>query len=330
MIGMEEISTVGLNGSYIISTENYLAVDGDVEQQDTENIPFTIYSWEIAVIVFLLVFGTMENSVVVYIFTRNKISYSGNAYVIALAVLDIVACLFLAPFFPMSSSITASQNTLLADIVSSLRFAVMMSYLCILTAMSLERVVAVVKPVTYRKTKHWHKYIVTGIIAVSSLVPISFRLAVRYVTQNATTMIIRLYIMSIIGASLPSIIVSYTVIIVKLNRQQSKLGTANTVQSVTQTEKQNAVRQKTRARHVTTAKVFIAVVILFVLSYLPIVITLLTAMHARPARYVYMINHIGNPLIYHTFNKSFRRDTNKFVRALVVKLRDQHLTRCRC
>ena len=89
------------------------------------------------------------------------------------------------------------------------------------------------------------------------------------------------------------------------------------------------MRQKTRARHVTTAKVFTSVVILFVLSYVPIVTALLTAMYARLARYMYMINHIGNPLIYYTFNKSFRRDTNEFVRALVAKLRDQHLTRCR-
>ena len=89
------------------------------------------------------------------------------------------------------------------------------------------------------------------------------------------------------------------------------------------------MRQKTRARHVTTAKVFIAVVILFVLSYVPVLIVVLTGRYGSFARYIYMINHIGNPIIYYTFNECFRRDTNEFVRALVAKLRDQHLTRCR-
>lgn len=48
---------------------------------------------------FFLIFGLLENLAVIYLFTR-KANHSVNVYMVALAVLDIIACVFIAPQFP--------------------------------------------------------------------------------------------------------------------------------------------------------------------------------------------------------------------------------------
>ena len=66
--------------------------------------------------------------------------------------------------------------------------------------------------------------------------------------------------------------------------------------------------------HVTTVKVFVGVSILFIASYIPVIISQVTANPHTVSKLLYMINHVGNPIIYYGLNKKFRNDvSNLFI-----------------
>ena len=62
--------------------------------------------------------------------------------------------------------------------------------------------------------------------------------------------------------------------------------------------------------HVTTVEVFVSVSILFVAPYTPVTLSTLTANNHIIYKILYMINHVGNPIIYYALNKKFREDVN--------------------
>lgn len=110
---------------------------------------------------FFLIFGLLANVAVIYLFTSKK-NNSGNVYMVALAVLDIMACVLLCPQFPFLQ---------FYDLYSILAFfylldSVMLTYMYILAAMSLSRFCAVMFPITYKMTRHRHKYFVITIFIV--------------------------------------------------------------------------------------------------------------------------------------------------------------------
>ena len=89
---------------FTIAAQTSLEIDNDVtgEELGSDDVASSgvaevnsqnpLLGLYIAVGIFIALLGTFENSVVIYLFTRKNTSYAGNTYVIALAVLDILAC----------------------------------------------------------------------------------------------------------------------------------------------------------------------------------------------------------------------------------------------
>ena len=71
---------------------------------------------------------------------------------------------------------------------------------------------------------------------------------------------------------------------------------------------------QSRAQHVTTVKVFIAVFLLYLFSYLPSFLILFGVVDNFVFVYTYFLNHVGNPICYYVINREFRKDVhNLFV-----------------
>ena len=285
-----------------------------------------MYAWEVIPLTAYAVLGAALNSLVIYLFTRESSSYSGNVFIITLAVLDIVVCDFMALLDPVTGTVWPQPSTLRTNAVQSFNIALMMSYLCVLTSMSLERLTAVVKPITYRKTKHWHKYVVIGIVAANFVITTNYHFWIRHVTSDTTREILHHFMLFVILSSFIIILASYTLIVKELRKQQQKV-VAVDLRSAQSTITGGFSSKSTRARHIGMLKIFIAVSILFVASYVPLALAVSGALslpkqYKKTPKYAYMINHIGNPLIYYTLNKTFRADTNDLVRGLFVKIQN--------
>ena len=67
----------------------------------------------------------------------------------------------------------------------------------------------------------------------------------------------------------------------------------------------------TSAQHVTSVKVFIAVFLLYLFSYLPSFLILFGVVDNFVFVYTYFLNHVGNPICYYVINKEFRKDVHK-------------------
>ena len=78
-----------------------------------------------------------------------------------------------------------------------------------------------------------------------------------------------------------------------------------------QIQSTNQIHREKRARHVTTTKMFAAISLLFVLSYAPVLMVIVNVSNNFHILYVYLINHVGNPIIYFVVNEHFRKDVKK-------------------
>ena len=270
----------------------------------------------IAISIFFVLFGTLENSAVIYLFTRKHVSYAGNAYVKALAVLDILACTFLLQTILFKEKIPRTEFSYAAIISCS--SIIINSYVCILAAMSLERLMAVTRPIKYGQMKGWHKYIVTGLVIKHLVIQIFLTVMRFFVSFEMASLVNALVLAVVVLVSFCIIIASYTIIIHKLLKQNKLVDN-----QPKQSQLENAIAKEKRARHVTTVKVFVGVTILFLVSYMPVVVTVVMINDVyKHTAVMYMINHVGNPIIYYALNKKFREDANALGRNWLEKCRN--------
>ena len=71
------------------------------------------------------------------------------------------------------------------------------------------------------------------------------------------------------------------------------------------------IRIKSQHRDTKTIKMFIAIAVLFVVSFLPAVLMLLDIVNSFSVMYAYFINHFGNPIIYYIIDNQFREQVTK-------------------
>ena len=282
------------------ASDDVVSLGEDILQEETD-----VFGLYVAIGIFYACFGTFENSVVIYLFTRKNSSYAGNAYIIALAVLDILACTILAQIMIFVDDLKSMQYVYTACWV----FAewLVLSYLCVLAAMSLDRLTAVARPVRYQGMKSLQKYIISGIMTAIAFLVTFQALLVVLNADAAIRSVDDGFLLLTIAGCLVIIVVSYTIIIQKLIHQNSKVQSElSKIHTKTPTATKSSV-------HVTTVKVFVGVSILYVASYIPVVIAHLTAHHIV-YKFLYMINHVGNPIIYYVLNKKFRNDATDLFR----------------
>ena len=288
------------------------SLDVDALREETD-----LFGLYIAISIIYALLGTFENSVVIYLFTRKNSSFAGNAYVVALALFDILACTVLAQVMLFAHKLQSMQYVF--TVCWSFAEWLVLCYLCVLAAMSLDRLMAVVRPLRYQRVRNLQKYIVTGItITVACLT--NLQALFRLLRDKATVDKINdaIFLLAIAGC-LIVIIVSYTIIIRKLLQHNMKV---QSELSKHHTKKDIATKGPV---HATTVKVFIGVSILFVASYIPLVVAHITD-HLLFYKFFYTINHIGNPIICYTLNKKFREDANALGRKWILICSRKHQT----
>ena len=67
---------------------------------------------------------------------------------------------------------------------------------------------------------------------------------------------------------------------------------------------------QSRSQHVTTVKVFVAVFLLYLFSYLPSFLLLSGKVENFFLVYTYFLNHVGNSICYYVINREFRKDVH--------------------
>lgn len=103
-----------------------------------------------------------------------------------------------------------------------------------------------------------------------------------------------------------AILVAYPVIIYKLVKQgQLRQSTSNA----------------NRSKHITAVKVFIALFLILIVSYIPTRLVRSETAENFYVTYLYFVNHVGNPLVYYAINKTYRSDVNQLIGGLVSRFR---------
>ena len=79
-------------------------------------------------------------------------------------------------------------------------------------------------------------------------------------------------------------------------------------------QQQANISSRNRARNLTTVKVFSAVLILYLASFLPPILVALDIISNFYVSYMYFLNHVGNPFCYYVINREFRKDVHELMR----------------
>ena len=126
----------------------------------------------------IIVFGTLTNGLLLFIFFKNKNSTNiGNVYLVTLAILDLIAC-YTAIFIPILKLLVENgTDTLYNTIFTSftyIRGFIRINNLSQICLMSIDRLWAVFKPFTYRYYISHARAIISASLILSALEIISF------------------------------------------------------------------------------------------------------------------------------------------------------------
>ena len=271
----------------------------------------------IAAVSFFLITGIVGNGIVLKIYHKEK-KQASKIYIIALAWIDLLGCVVILPqvlvwqsrVFPIESPFTYLY---FAEVIIQKQ-----SYLFVQIAMVLDRIFAVFKPHSFNEMRRkTNKTLVVVFImtqAVSQSAAILFNITHRVVYGVVMTLA---YITPFpFGFTL--MLVAYPAIAMKLWKQSRRIKpTAANQQNQPSaaTGNPNKVISETQQRtkhHVKTLKLYVAVLALFLVTFVTAMILSLgdskLNMKYSWLSYIYYFNSIGNPFIYYIFNEKFRDD----------------------
>ena len=271
---------------------------------------------KIAIVSFFLIIGIIGNGIVLKSYGKEK-KQASKIYIVAQAWIDLFGCVVVLPQIPFWQSVSISENS-----IKYVYFAQVMmqkqSYLFVQIAMVLDRIFAVFKPHSFNEMRRkTNKTLVVVFILIQALLQLSsiLRLATeKYVYAQVRALI---YITPfVLGFGL--MLVAYPAIALKLWKQSRRIKpTAANQQNQPSaaTGNPNKVISETQQRtkhHVKTLKLYVAVLALFLVTFVTAMILSLgdskLNMKYSWLSYIYYFNSIGNPFIYYIFNEKFRDD----------------------
>ena len=279
-------------------------------------------------------FGIVGNSLVIHIYRKKSGSNNvGNLYLIMIAATDIFACCTLLPIYPFIRYMYRDKTLIaLRPFVFLLQNMINSTYLWILSVMALERVLAVFRPFTFRSIRRRLLCIAFVWFTFQSLIVVS-------VSFNATPLERDVFVgilQFIILGSISIIVISYLSIAAKIYSESNKIskyrqqddeanvrGDIKTEATLDETKIKTLRQTKpttsrsnvstNRNLHITTIKLVVAIVAIFLLSFIPTFLA--SALRHFYLSYLYFFNHVANPFAYYVINRQFRHD----VRALFAR-----------
>lgn len=245
--------------------------------------------------------------VCVFVVTNIRLRTYTNGFLVSLAVSDILTG---GLFFPVhlsgpDSPVASSEGYLIAFVLIS-----GVGNICLVTW---DRYIAVVKPFTYKKTVkcHFKKLIIVtwATALVISLLPLTWQTDSNVVIHNVYLFCLMGFFVVIPYAA---IFCAYIKISQSLKNHRKRIRKHSTISL-------SSKRMRSEAK---VTKVLLAIVIIFVLSWLPIIYMTTVASVNRPdlspvalqkvSLLTVALSSLANPLLYAFMKEDFRREFKKF------------------
>ena len=266
------------------------------------------------VIIVLMVLGTTGNGIVLKIYMNYKKSqkHASHLYIIILAWLDIISCCIIMPQMPFTRTGGIPVKVITSEFAFHLQ-----SYVFVQVAMSLDRFFAVFYPLKFNEIRRK-----TNIALVIAFI----------VFQTITQMLIFLtdiaiFTIPLFGISALGILttfVTYPAIAIWLWRYNHSLNSNENQQifTIAVTSRHLKVQNEKQLRtmqHVKTLKLYVAVLMLYLISFVPLIVEIMTHGAGIGLIYFYYLNNVCNPVIYYIFISRFRRDVKALLKICLSK-----------
>ena len=273
----------------------------------TEVHAWFVVSRAVIVSVYMLL-AIIGNGSVLCFYGKNK-KLTGHSYLLALAVIDLEACMVMLPLAPLIE-LNMIQQSVVASFFVRLQLSVQtIGFIGILVTMALDQFIAVFWPFQHARLRRNlnRVMLVTGVIILMFLTVAAICLTLY--GYNHIPFIALILILAII--TLVTLLIIYPSTAYKLYRQNTSVQPQSQVQRKTQMpsepDKGQATKPdaKKRRLHVEAMKIYTAILLQFLLVYV-IGGAGVVFFDKMWMAYFSYINHIGNPVIYYCFVQKFR------------------------
>ena len=284
--------------------------------ENTESGLAGISAWfivsRIITVVFVLFLSMIGNGFVLWFYGKNK-KLTGQVYILALAVIDLLACVVMLPQLPL----VELQPTLHwpeLDLILRLEGAIhIFSYIAVQVAMALDQFIAVFWPFRHTQLQRRLSYVMLSVacavIAVLQAIDIvGFILSGKRDARMSNP--IGLVLNSACMLTLLTVYPATACKLYRLNRNVKPLNRSDKKDH----SKTASTEVKTNSMHVQALKIYTAVLLQFLLSNL-LVVSAIVLCGKRWMLYFFFINHIGNPVIYYCFVGKFREGIHQALRS---------------
>ena len=284
----------------------------------TQQYDSTWIALRAVIISFFVIVGLIANGIVLQIYMgyKGNQKQASHLYIIILAWLDLISCCVILPQMPLFKYGIIPQKILGVQFSLQLQ-----SYVFVQVAMVLDRFFAVFYPFKFHQIRRK-----TNIVLLIAFILIQSLTQFLGILVHVLITIIPLVAVCIFG--LFTTFLAYPAIAIKLWRQNRQINPTETqrIQTLGVTSrnvKMVSETQQRTAHHIKTLKLFIAVLTLYLMSFLPLMLTMALSLKGMetPTVYLYYINNVGNPFIYFIFISSFRNDVKALFGKWFLKIR---------
>ena len=256
----------------------------------------------ISVLMFL---GIVGNGFVLWFYGKNK-KLTGQVYILALAVIDLVACVVILPHHPVFEREEAPERwTVLYPSIGLLTVLQSVSYFGVQVTMALDQFIAVFWPFRHARLQRKLNRVMLGVCSGFAVLMMGVRIFMLILKIVKIWFSVLYLVMGL--SSVLTLIILYPATAYKLYRLNAIVRPQPQIrlQNMRTTFKCNdhgkpGPKVKHAQMHVQALKIYTAILLQFMLSTLLCTVGWVI-FHERWMVYFFWINHVGNPVIYYCF-----------------------------
>jgi len=262
-------------------------------------------------VLLLCVLGTPGNIFVIVVYIR-ALTTSLRLYMFSLAVSDMATCVS----FTFVSTVSVSQITVLV-VVSLINMSMMFSTI-LLTFLSVERCVAVSRPLKFTLRFDRTKTVLVCFAGVSMVYTMIASAALAQGLRHVYVIMSTGMVTVCFCTMVTSYSVMAGILLKRLKTARVQVSTVTTDQS-TPEGPSTALKTKSKVAQKVTLTVFIVTAV-FILCWLPFFLKIYGLPVSDEMKRMFVINSVVNPFIYTFISPSFRRDMRQFCGTTCTKV----------
>ena len=293
---------------------------------NTASSEFVVWmSTHVAIISLVMFCGVVGNGLVLIIYRRDK-KQSGAIYIIALAVIDLFACVFLLPQIPLFE--LAMNYQVAHDVIRAEVWFQSLSTLFVQVTMAMDQFVAVFYPFKHAKLRGTlNKVMLIAFLAVTSTVTVP--LALPQLNRPLLPVFVFVFLIGLLV-----LLTAYPTVALKLYKQRRSVGShANrnvaregqcetaagpaTEGAANRTAAHAKTAASKRVMHIQALKIYTSIFLVFLIANSTIIVA--TTLVSPWVAYGYYINHTVNPVIYYCFVPKFRNSVKEYWQRLPLR-----------